>query len=239
MSGHSKWSTIKRQKGVTDAKRGAAFTKLGSQIAIAAREGGSGDIQTNFKLRLAVEKAKEANMPKENIQRSIDRGLGKGDAAVLESAVYEGYANHGVAVIVDAITDNKTRTGNEVRNLFNKSGGNLGNPGSVSYLFKRVGEIAIAKDGLTIDQVFDKALEAEAEDVQEDDESFLIITKPEDLHKVKERLSNFKITSAEIIYSPNPETEISLDDEKKQVVSNFLETLSDLDDVQGVYANLA
>lgn len=239
MSGHSKWSTIKRQKGVTDAKRGAAFTKLGSQIAIAAREGGSGDIQANFKLRLAVEKAKEANMPKENIQRSIDRGLGKGDAAVLESAVYEGYANHGVAVIVDTITDNKTRTGNEVRNLFNKSGGNLGNPGSVSYLFKRVGEIAIAKDGLTIDQVFDKALEAEAEDVQEDDESYLIITKPEDLHKVKERLSNFKITSAEIIYSPNPETEISLDDEKKQVVSNFLETLSDLDDVQGVYANLA
>ncbi len=240
MSGHSKWSTIKRQKGATDAKRGAVFTKLGNTIAIAVREGGSGDPESNFKLRLAMEKAREANMPKENISRSIDRGLGKGEASSLEAAVYERFGPHGVSVIVDAITDNKTRTGSELRNFFEKAGGNLGSPGSVSYLFKRVGEIEIAKDGLTIDKIFDKALEAEAEDVGENPETYSVYTKPEDLHKVKEKLEQLgvKIEAAEIIYRPNLETMITLEEEKKLSVENFLENLADLDDVQAVFANL-
>lgn len=240
MSGHSKWSTIKRQKGAADAKRGAVFTKLGNQIAIAVREGGGGDPESNFKLRLAIEKAREANMPKENIQRSIDRGLGKGGSATLESAVYEGFAPGGVAVVVETITDNRTRTGADLRNLFDKAGGHLGSSGAVSYMFQRLGEIIISKGNLTMDQILEKALEAEAIDAEESSESFSIYTKPEDLHKVKEalELAGLKVEESEIVYKPNPETLASVSEDSRSKIETFLESISDLDDVQNVFANI-
>lgn len=241
MSGHSKWSTIKRQKGAADAKRGAVFTKLGNFIAIAVREGGSGDPDTNFKLRLAIEKARAANMPKENITRSIDRGLGKGGESVLENALYEGFGPGGVAVIVETITDNRTRTGAELRSLFDKAGGNLGSTGSVAYMFAHVGEIEVSKQGLTFDGVLEKAVEAGAQDVEETEESFLIYTRAEDLHKIKEQFltSTLNVLGAELVFLPNKETMMILADEsKRQQIHNFLETIGDLDDVQEVYTNL-
>lgn len=242
MSGHSKWSTIKRQKGAADAKRGAVFTKLGAFIAIAAREGNNGDPNTNFKLRLAIEKARAANMPKENIQRSIDRGLGKGGAAALENAIYEGFGPGGVAIIVETISDNTTRTVNELRNIFNKMGGNLGNSGSVSYLFTRVGEITVAKQGQTFDGVFEKAVNAGASDIEEDEDVFAIFTKPEDMHKVKEELvkEGLNVTDAGLIFRPNKETMVTISDAAMaEKVHNLLSAVDDLDDVQNVYANLA
>lgn len=239
MSGHSKWSTIKRQKGATDTKRGAIFTKLGNNIAIAVREGGGGDPESNFKLRLAIEKAREANMPKENIQRSIDRGLGKGGAAAPETTIFEGFGPGGVAVLVETVTDNKTRTGSELRSHFDKAGGSLGSTGSVAYLFKHLGEIEVSKNNQTFEKIFEAAVEAGAEDVEENPETFSIYTKPEDLHKVKDSLkaAGFPIESAELVYKPNPETMVTLDDVKKTSLENFLTMISDLDAVQNVFAN--
>ncbi len=239
MSGHSKWSTIKRQKGATDAKRGAVFTKLGNNIAIAVREGGGGDPESNFKLRLAVEKAHEANMPKENIQRSIDRGLGKGGAAAPETAIYEGFGPGGAAVIVETVTDNKTRTGAELRSHFDKAGGSLGSTCSVAYLFSRLGEIEVSKSNQPFEKIFEAAVDAGAEDVEENPENFSIYTKPEDLHKVKDSLkvAGFEVESAELVFKPNPETMITLTEDKKTSLETFLTMISDLDDVQSVFAN--
>lgn len=250
MSGHSKWSTIKRQKGVTDSKRGAAFTKLGNFIAIATREGGSGDPDSNFKLRLAIEKARQANMPKENIQRSIDRGLGKGGETVLENGVFEGFGPGGVAIIVETISDNNTRTVNELKMVFSKMGGNLGNTGSVSYLFSRQGEIQInktnetnkASNPVTFNEIFEKAVNAGAEDIEEDEDAFLVFTHPEQLHKVKEELikAGLNILDAGLIFRPNKETMITLSNpEQEEKVHNLLSAIDDLDDVQNVFSNLA
>lgn len=242
MSGHSKWSTIKRQKGATDAKRGAVFTKLGNAIAVATREGGSGDPDSNFKLRLAIEKARAANMPKENIQRSIDRGLGKGEGTALENALYEGFGPAGAAIIVETITDNKTRTGSQLRALFEKHGGTLGGPGAVSYLFTHLGEVEVGKQGQTFDAVFEKAVEAGAQDVEENPDSFLIYTAAADLHKVKEALDKAGLTVVESspIYRPNKETMTTVSGpEKKQQLESFLESIGDLDDVQEVYTNVS
>lgn len=249
MSGHSKWSTIKRQKGANDAKRGAAFTKLGNAITIAVREGGGGDPNFNFKLRLAIDKAREVNMPKENIQRSIDRGLGKGGEASLETVLFEGFAPQGVAVLIDCVTDNKNRTNGEVRTILVKGGGSLGSSGSVGYLFKHVGEIVVNKaneanktsNPINFDQVLEKALEAEAEDVVEDVDHFLVYTRVDNLHQVKEKLEQggLKITSAELVYQPNKETMLKVEDAaKEQQIFNLLESLEELDDVQNVYSNL-
>lgn len=242
MSGHSKWSTIKRQKGATDAKRGAAFTKLGNFIAIATREGGSGDPDSNFKLRLAIEKARQANMPKENIQRSIDRGLGKGGETVLENGVFEGFGPGGVAIIVETISDNNTRTVNELKMVFNKMGGNLGNTGSVSYLFSRQGEITLAKDGQTYDSIFEKAVNVGAEDIEEDEDAFIVFTHPEQLHKIKEELikAGLNVLDAGLIFRPNKETMITISDPaQEEKVHNLLSAIDDLDDVQNVFSNLA
>lgn len=242
MSGHSKWSTIKRAKGVTDAKRGGLFTKLSNAIAISVHEGGSGDVNFNFKLRLAVDKAKEANMPKDNISRAIEKGLGKGSGEALENAVYEGFGPHGVAVIVETITDNKTRTGAALRNFFSKRGGSLGSPGAVSYMFVRMGEIVINKDNkISFDTVFEDALEAGAEDVEESNEVFLVYTKVEDLHKIKEKLIalGLLISDAEIVHRPNKETMAQFADSSQlTAVSKFLDELSELDDVQKVFVNI-
>jgi YebC/PmpR family DNA-binding regulatory protein len=240
MSGHSKWSTIKRQKGAADAKRGVVFTKLSNQIAIAVREGGGGDVSSNFKLRLAIEKAREMNMPKDNINRAIEKGLGTGGGAALENAVYEGFGPGEVAVIVEAITDNKTRTNNDLRSTFNKSGGNLGSPGTVSYLFKHVGEIFIEKGQGAFDTIFEKSLEAGAEDIEETEDGYLIFTTPSDLHKVKELLvkEGLIIKSAELIYRANKETMVNLDPDKQAQIEEFIEKLEDMDDVQNVFVNI-
>lgn len=232
MSGHSKWSTIKRQKGVADAKRGNLFTKLGNSIAIAVRESGNGDPDTNFKLRLAMEKAREANMPKDNIQRSIDRGKGVGGAAALSSAVFEGFGPGGVAVIVETITDNTTRTGSELRNYFEKHGGRLAGPGAVAYMFTRVGEIELPKDK-SFDEIFTLASEAGAEDIEETQDGFLVYTKPEDLHRVAEKLGK----NGSLAFRPNKESTTSVSDPAQ--LENFLSAIDELDDVQDVFVNLA
>lgn len=252
MSGHSKWATIKRAKGATDAKRGSLFTKLSNAISIAVREGGGGEPNFNFKLRLAVDKAKEANMPKDNIARAIDKGMGKGEgAAALQTAIFEGFGTHGVAVIVEAITDNTNRTGGELRNYFAKNGGNLGGPGSVAYLFKKVGCLSILRNlsdfppkadqprAESLDTVLEKALEAEAEDVEESEEEFLVYTRVEDLHKVKERLMNSGLTvsDAGIVYRPNKDTLASVAQERQQLVGDFIEGIEEMDDIQNVYTN--
>lgn len=230
MSGHSKWSTIKRQKGVTDAKRGNLFTKLSNAISISVREGGGGDPASNFRLRLAMDKAREANMPKDNIQRAIDKGVGKGGEVQLQTAIYEGFAPGNVAVIVETITDNTNRTGGEIRTLFDKNGGRIA---SVAYMFKRVGEIVVSGDP---DTIFEKALEAGAEDVEDG----VVYTKPEDLHKVKEKLESdsLTITSAGLSFKPNKETIMTLDDAASEKVMNFVEKIEDMDDVQNVFVNL-
>ena len=217
MSGHSKWSTIKRQKGVTDAKRGNLFTKLSNVIAIAVREGAG--------VEQAIEKAKEANMPKDKIQQSVDRGLGKGQEENLETAIFEGFGPGGVAIIVETITDNTTRTASELRNLFEKHGGHLGVQGSVAYMFTRLGEIEIGKSD------FDKAVEAGASDFEETEDGFLVYTKPEDLHRVGEILGK----SGNLIYRPNKGTLVQVSE--PEIIGDFIDTVHELDDVQEVYLN--
>lgn len=211
MSGHSKWSTIKRQKGANDSKRGAIFTKLGNAITIAVKQ--------KHNLALALEKAKQANMPKDNIQRAIDRGEGKLEGSQLSENIYEGFGPGGVAIIVETISDNNTRTVNELRNIFNKMGGNLGSLGSVSYLFTRVGEI----EGET----FEKALEVGALDFEDG----ILYTKPEDLHKISEILGK----TGTLAFRPNKETMIKVTDPTK--IHELLEAIDNLDDVQNVYYN--
>lgn len=240
MSGHSKWSTIKRAKGVADARRGNLFTKLSNAISIAVREGGGGDPNFNFKLRLAVDRAKEANMPKDNIQRAIDKGLGKGGTSQLHSAVYEGFAPGRVAVMVETVTDSATRTASELRNVFEKNGGSLASPGAVSYMFKRVGEVGLAKDGMSFDEVFEKALEAEADDVEDNGDHYSVFTTVENLNRVKEELEalGLKVIQAALIFKPNKDTLMELEAEKIDQVMKFVQKIEEMDDVQNVYVNL-
>ena len=233
MSGHSKWATIKRQKGANDAKRGALFTKLGNQIAIAARNGT--DPATNSALALAVEKAKAANMPGANIDRSIQRAADK-SAAQLEQAMYEGYGPGGVAVLVEVATDNKNRTLPEVRTAFSKSGGNMAEPGSVSFQFSRKGVIRVKGAG---DELELAAIDAGAEDIFEEPETgeTVIHTAPSDLAKVRDALkANYEIADAELTYEPNSTIEIS-DAETARKVIRLMDALDDLDDVVDTYTN--
>jgi YebC/PmpR family DNA-binding regulatory protein len=234
MSGHSKWSTIKRQKGANDAKRGALFTKLGNQIAIAARSGT--DPASNSSLALAVEKAKAANMPQANIERSIQRAADK-DAAQLEQALYEGYGPGGVAVLVDVATDNKNRTLPEVRSAFSKSGGNMAEPGSVSFQFSRKGVIRVKGQG---DELELAAIDAGAEDIFEEPETgeTVVHTAPGDLAKVRDALkaASYEVTDAELTYVPNNTLEIS-DPETARKVIRLMDALEDLDDVTATHTN--
>ncbi|MEK7565761.1 MAG: YebC/PmpR family DNA-binding transcriptional regulator [Patescibacteria group bacterium] len=214
MSGHSKWSTIKRQKGVNDQKRGVIFTKLANAISVAVRQ--------DHGVQLAIDKAKAANMPKDNIQRAIDKGAGRVSGAELVEALFEGFGPSGVAIIAEAITDNSARTAAEIRNVFNKNGGHLANPGAVSYMFTRAGEIE--------NETFEKALEVGALDFEDG----TLYTKPEDLHKISEVLG--KIGS--LIFKPNKETMINVTDPNVSAkIQNLLTALDDLDDVQNVYCN--
>jgi len=237
MSGHSKWAKIHRAKGAADAARGKVFQKLAKEIYVAAKLGVP-DVDQNPSLRMVVEKARGANMPKDNIQKAIDKAKGASDNENYESIRYEGYGPKGIAVIVDCLTDNKNRTAAEVRNAFNKRGGNLGTSGSVSYMFHRTGTLEVPLD-YPEDDVMMASLDAGAEDFEVLEESYLITTKPEDFLKVKDSLEQNGIVdflSSEVTFTPD--NYIELDDEGKEKVYNLIEQLEDLDDVQDVYCNI-
>ena len=237
MSGHSKWATIHRKKGLLDAARGKVFQKLAKEIMVAAK-GGSPDPQTNAALRLAVDKAKAQNMPKENIQKAIEKATGTTEGANYENVRYEGYGPNGVAFMVDCLTDNRNRTASQVRSSFTKAGGNLGTDGSVSYMFERRGSIVIPGeyDEETMMMV---ALDAGALDFVPGDNTYLITTAQETFVSTKEALEEAGVKEfleCELTYIPNMEVE--LDEESSEKVHNLVETLEDLDDVQDVYYNL-
>ncbi len=241
MSGHSKWHTIRRSKGVQDQRRGQLFTKLARDITLAVREGGGGDPDMNFRLRLAVDKAKSNNMPSDSIQRAIDRGLGKGAEANLEELYYEGYASGGVALLIEAATDNRNRTSSEVRSTMTKGGGSPGEPGSVAWMFEQKGLIIVELEGanLDADEVMLQAIDAGAEDVEASDTALEVYTEWTNLNNVRQTLSdqNIPITSAE--KTMRPKTLIQPADEKDALqVMRLMEKLEDLDDVQRVYSNL-
>ena len=238
MSGHSKWSTIKRKKGAEDAKRGKLFTRLAREIMMAAREGGA-DPESNAALRLAVDKAKDNNMPKDNIERAIQRGAGVGDGAeAVEEIVYEGYGPHGVALVITVLTDNRNRTLADLKYVFNRSGGNMATSGAVTWQFNQKGYIEIDRAGADYEEVFLVAAEAGAEDVQEEEDSFVIYTPREDLGAVVRTLreSGYKIKEAELIWMPN--NEVELETSQAMQVMSMIEKLEDLDDVQSVASNL-
>ncbi|MBV5316809.1 MAG: YebC/PmpR family DNA-binding transcriptional regulator [Desulfobulbaceae bacterium] len=237
MSGHSKWSTIKRKKGANDAKRGAIFTKLIKEITIAAKMGG-GDIEGNPRLRSAVTAAKGENMPKENIDRAIKKGAGDLDGAIYEEILYEGYGPGGVAVLVETMTDNKNRTVADIRHFFAKSGGNLGESGCVGYMFDKKGSLSVDKEGVNEEQLMDLALDAGAEDVLEEEDSFQIVTAPEAFNDVVDRLEKGNVKFAEATLSMIPRITIEVTEEKTaRSLLRLLENLEDHDDVQKVHAN--
>ncbi len=233
MSGHSKWSTIKRQKGVKDAARGAVFTKLGNNIAVAARAGADPD--TNFSLRLAVDKAKSSNMPLANIQRSIDRGSGKLGGDQIQEVMYEGYGPGGVAILVECATDNINRTYPEVRLAFTKHGGNIAEKGAVAFQFERKGTIRAKGSG---DDLLMQALEAGAEDVQEEDQESVIYTDPKELAKVRTGLqtAGLEILEAELTYVPNTTVQVS-DAATAGKIMRLMDALDELDDVTATHVN--
>lgn len=238
MSGHSKWSTIKRQKGVADQKRGQAFTKLAKAIIIAVKSGGNlTDPAANFKLRLAIEKAKAVNMPKENIERAIERAKEQ-EVGQLEEVVYEGFGPGGVAILVEAATDSRQRTAQEIKNIFEKNGGRLGGPGATSYLFGNVGLISLKKGNQSADEIMEKVIEAGAEDLEEAGEEMLIYTKPDELHRVSETLvaKGIEIIESELTFKPTTFVSINSETEALRILS-FMEKLEEVEDVQRVFAN--
>lgn len=237
MSGHSKWATIHRKKGLLDAQRGKIFQKLAKEIMVAAK-GGSPDPQTNAALRLAVDKAKAQNMPKDNIQKAIDKASGNMDGANYESVRYEGYGHGGVVFMVDCLTDNRNRTASMVRSSFTKAGGNLGTDGSVSYMFERRGSIVIPGE-YDEETMMMAALDAGALDFEKVEETYMITTDQSSFVAVKEALEENGVKEfleCELTYVPNMEVE--LDEEGTEKVLKLVETLEDLDDVQDVYYNL-
>ena len=237
MSGHSKWSTIKRKKGAADAKRGALFGKLSKAITVAAREGG-GDAEMNPALGLAVQKAKAGNMPNDNIQRAIDKGTGAGsDADTYERITYEGYAPGGVAVLVDVLTDNRNRAASDVRYIFSKNGGKLGTSGSVAYLFERKGVILVPKDSADEDELMEAALEAGAEDVEEQENDYRIVTAPENFMTVRDALDIAGIPHENAEITMEAQNSIDLDAGTARQTLRLIDALEENDDVQEVYAN--
>ncbi len=238
MSGHNKWSTIKHKKAREDAKRGKVFTKIIREITVAARQGG-GDPDSNPRLRSAVAAAKAANMPLDNLKRAIQRGTGELPGVTYEETSYEGYGPGGVAVMLECLTDNKNRTTPEVRHLFTKAGGNLGENGSVSWLFTRKGLILIPRsEGLDEDQVMEIALESGAEDLDtEDPEYFRVFTAADELHQVKEGIEAGGLTVESAEFDMEPSTTVKLEGKKAQQMIRLMEAFEDHDDVQNVWAN--
>ncbi|OIP80143.1 MAG: YebC/PmpR family DNA-binding transcriptional regulator [Parcubacteria group bacterium CG08_land_8_20_14_0_20_48_21] len=240
MSGHSKWHSIKHQKGAADAKRGALFTKLANAITLAAREGG-GDTDTNFKLRLAMEKAKQANMPKDNIERAIKRGTGEGEGTQLEEVVYEGFLVGGGTVLVEALTDNRNRTVADIKHALAKNGGSLGGPHSISWQYERKGvvRVAIPQEHIADKDAFSlKALEWGVEDVREEYGGLLLITAVVNLHEAHQHLerAGIAVESAELSYLAKEEVKLTGDNREK--CEKILEALDDIADVQELYTNV-
>ena len=237
MSGHSKWSTIKRKKGAIDAKRGKIFTKLIKEITLAARLGG-GDPEANARLRQAILAAKEENMPKDNIERAIKKGTGAVAGGVAyEEVVYEGYGPGGVAVLVEVMTDNKNRTVAEIRHIFSKHGGNLGENGCVSWIFAKKGSITFEKKGMNVDHLMEMAVEAGAEDVVEEDSEIQVLTDPGSFEKVKKAFDARGLKYIEARVGMIPQNTVPLTLPKAEQMLKLMEKLEDNDDVQNVYAN--
>jgi YebC/PmpR family DNA-binding regulatory protein len=235
MSGHSKWAQIKRQKGAADAKRGQLFTKLGREIAIAAREGADPD--ANARLRLAVQRARDANMPMDTIERAIKRGAGAGEGAHYQEVVYEGYGPSGVAMLVEALTDNRNRAAAEIRSVFTRNGGNLGEAGSVRWLFEPKGVITVETDGADADEVALVAIDAGADDVQVDVRFLEVYTEPSQLEAVRDALEGAGITVASSESAMIPKTSVPLDERAAEQTIRLIERLEELDDVHHVYTN--
>ncbi len=236
MSGHSKWSTIKRKKGVTDAKRGALFTKLIREITVAARAGGE-DLDSNPRLRTAVLKAKSNNMPNDNIDRAIKKGVGNVEGAVYEEVRYEGYGPGGVAIMVDCITDNKNRTTPEIRSIFSKNGGNLGETGSVNYLFEKKGVLVIEAGKTNEDEVIEMLLDFDVEDVKSEDGNVIVTTSPEGYVAVADFLAKKEFNLLENQLSYIPKTTVVLDEKKAAQCLRIMELLEEQDDAQEVFSN--
>jgi YebC/PmpR family DNA-binding regulatory protein len=240
MSGHSKWHTIRRSKGVVDQRRGQLFTKLAKDITLAVKEGGGGDPDMNFRLRLAVDKAKANNMPNDSIQRSIDRGLGKGNEAALEEVYYESYAPGGIALLIETATDNRNRTNSDVRSTINKAGGNPGEPGSVSWMFELKGLITVDLTGTKLDpdEVQLVAIDAGADDVEAEGAELEIYCEWTQLNAVRQALLDQKIPVVGAEKTMRPKTQVEPDEKDALAVMRLIEKLEDLDDVQKVYSNL-
>ncbi len=236
MSGHSKWSSIKHKKGAADAKRGKIFTKLIKEITVAARMGG-GDPDGNPRLRSAIAAAKAENMPKENIDRGIKKGTGELEGVSYEEANYEGYGPGGVAVLVDCLTDNKNRTVADIKHLFERHGGNLGEPGCVAWMFEQKGLIVFDKDKVDEEELFDLALEAGAEDVREEETEFEVITEPSDLESVKQAIDDAGLSYTLAEVTKIPQNTVKVEGKKAQQTLNLMQSIEDHDDVSHVYAN--
>lgn len=236
MSGHNKWSTIKRKKGVVDAKRGALFTKLIKEITVAARSGGA-DAESNPRLRTAVLKAKAANMPNDNIDRAINKGAGNLEGVTYEEIRYEGYGPGGVAIMVDCLTDNRNRTTPEIRTIFSKNGGNLGETGSVGYLFDRKGLFVIEGGKVTEDEIIELLMDYDVDDVRTDDGNIIVTTSPDGYYQVSDVLSKKGMNLLENQLGYIPQTTVTLDEKKAGQCLRITELLEDHDDVQQVYSN--
>ncbi len=238
MSGHSHWATIRRKKGAADAKKGAAFTRLAREIVMASREGG-GDPDSNFRLALAIEKARGGNMPKENIDRAIKRGTGEDkEAAVYEEITYEGYGPHGVALMFDVVTDNRNRAVAEIRHLLNRSGGNMAEAGAVGWQFSRNAYFSVPAEMLNYDKAFELALDAGAEDVQEDGDSIEIIGPVDAFKKISDALKKAGVTPDEAELRMIAKQDLELPVDQTLSVLRAIESLEELDDVQSVFHNL-
>ena len=236
MAGHSKWAGIKHKKAVVDARRGKLFTKLARAITVAAKEGG-GDPDGNPRLALAVQKARDASMPKDNIERAIAKGTGEGaDADALETVVYEGYGPGGVALLVEAVTDNRNRTGSEVRHLFAKHGGSLGEPGSVAYLFDKKGLVVVDAERYGEDDLM-PAIDAGAEDIARDDDVWEVVCQPSDLAAVQRALADAGVAMEAAEVTQQPKTRVPLDEPAAAKLLRLIDGLEDQDDVDAVHGN--
>jgi YebC/PmpR family DNA-binding regulatory protein len=236
MAGHSKWAGIKHKKAIVDSRRGKLFTKLARAITVAAKEGG-GDPEGNPRLALAISKARDASMPKDNIERAIAKGTGEGaDADALEDVVYEGYGPGGVAMLIEAVTDNRNRTGSEVRHLFSKHGGSLGEPGSVAYLFDKKGLVVVDGERFSEDDLM-VAIDAGAEDIQQDADVFEVLCEPSDLTSVRAALEEAEVEIETAEVTQLPKTKVPLDEAGATKLLKLIEALEDQDDVDTVHAN--
>jgi len=237
MSGHSKWSSIKHKKGAADAKRGKIFTKLIKEITVAARMGGSGDPDSNPRLRTAVAAAKAENMPKDNIERAIKKGTGELEGVNYEESTYEGYGPGGAAVLLESLTDNKNRAVADIRHIFSKCGGNLGENGCVAWMFDKKGYLVVERSTIDEDTLMEAALDAGAEDVREDESNYEIITAPEDFEAVKAAVDEKAIPYLDAEITMLPQTSTNLQGKEAEQMIRLMDMLEDCDDVQKVYTN--